>query len=516
MDVRCPECDTLYEIDTRQLRGGASVLKCSQCEHIFHMQTHSALVQENQRRWMLRSQANGDIRYFQGFDELHRWILQGVVDKQDDISRTGKRWKTLASVGEFMPMFQARESIASITEARKKEPSRDLPPAAPAAAAPATTPPRATAPQRRSPQTQPEPAPRPRVGTTRQFALAPDSPAGPPNASPQRTHGPPPRIRTRTPLSPNARSAPAGTPHPARAPSRPHPSAPRTRAPRAALPPAEDEWSLGELPPGIPDDRDFDPRLPAPSAQHPGVDFDLDTAGASTRRVMPIVLTALLVLGAGVALFALNPPFLENILGPKDAPEDASSAGAPTSESAPSTAPEALDPGAQGADAKALAAQHQKRLSALHAATPKIDAALTLSAETARKAVPAEPKPLSINQLLTNAKRALDTGQPEQARKQYHAILARDRTNSSAITGLGWSLIALNRAPAAAAQFNKAIALNPSYGDAYIGLGKARRDMGDPQGALEAYQTYLTKFPSGSKASIARFQADKLKLAMGQ
>src|SRR5690554_1191129 len=193
MDVRCPECDTLYEIDTRQLRGGASVLKCSQCEHIFHMQTRSALTQENQRRWMLRSQPSGDIRYFQGFDELHRWILQGVVGKKDDISRTGKRWKTVESIGEFSPIFQARESIASITEAREKQPSLELPPAAPAAQPPAANPPssippRAPAPSRRLPHAQPEPPPRPRVETSRQFA-----PAHAHNAAPQ--HAPPPRTR---------------------------------------------------------------------------------------------------------------------------------------------------------------------------------------------------------------------------------------------------------------------------------------------------------------------------------
>jgi len=511
MDVRCPECDTLYEIDTRQLRGGASVLKCSQCEHIFHMQTRSALTQENQRRWMLRSQTSGDIRYFQGFDELHRWILQGVVGKQDDISRTGKRWKTLASIGEFMPIFQARESIASITETREKKPSLDLPPAAPTAPPPAVKPPavippRGPAPSRRLPYAHAEPPARKRVETSRQFASAPAQ-----NTAPH-TYTPP--TRTRTPISSKTWSAPPGVPHPTQTPTNPHRAAPKTRPPRHTHPAPDDEWSLGELPASLAEDRDFGARAHQPSAQHPSIDFDAqDTAPA--RNMTPIILTVLLVLGAGIALYLLNPPFVQNLLGPKNIAETTPTPDAPSAP-APSTPPDEVDLAAKNAAAEALAAQNEKYLSALHAAKPQVHAALAASAAKASKAAPKEPKPLSVNELLANAKSALDAGNSEQARKQYHAVLSRDRTNSSAITGLGWSLIALNSAPAAAAQFNKAIALNPSYGDAYIGLGKAKRDMGDHQGALDAYQTYLTKFPSGSKASIARFQADKLKLALGQ
>lgn len=238
----------------------------------------------------------------------------------------------------------------------------------------------------------------------------------------------------------------------------------------------------------------------------------------------PIILTALLVLGAGAALYMVYPPFVENILGPKSSPNTPeSSRTALADEASPANAPEGaassqkeVDLATTEAANEALEAQNKNFIAALEAARPLINTALKTGSKKAEDAAPKEPKQLSVNALLASANSALKAGKSEQAREQYHQVLSRERSNSSAITGLGWSLIALNNAPAAAAQFNKAIALNPSYGDAYIGLGKAKRDMGDPQGALNAYQGYLDKFPSGSKASIARHQADKLKLAIGQ
>ncbi|TDP72036.1 zinc-ribbon domain-containing protein [Bradymonas sediminis] len=527
MDIRCPECDTLYEIDTRQLRGSASTLKCSQCEHIFHMQTHAALHQETQRRWMLRSHTSGDIRYFLGFNELHHWILQGVVSKPDEISRTGRGWKALGSIGEFMPIFQAVESVANISAPREKQVSAELPDSGPTAEFTSTR-----APRPNSADVPRDFASQPRVPTARQHGLPPARPqSGTHNAASRQPSGPNP-ARSQTPFASKA-MPPEAPRRPAHTPTQTPPPAPPSRVYGAGVPEPvvdpEDNWSLGELPGTLAEEREFEPpgrevsgsfalqsTTREPSAQHPSI---VHAAGDSTpsRSKTPIIIAATVVLGAGLSLFLLKPPFVQELLGANASPSVQADAAAQAS------APEAAAAGedeqalaAQKAEQEALAAEHEKLTSAIAAAHPHINSALAKADKDAEAAVPEKPRELSVTELLESARKALDAGKSEQARKQYHKVLSRDRSNSSAITGLGWSLIALNRPPAAAAQFQKAISLNPSYGDAYIGLGKAKRDMGDHQGALNAYQDYLKRFPSGSKASIARHQADKLKLALGQ
>lgn len=567
MDVRCPECDTLYEVDTRQLRGSASTLKCSQCEHIFHMQAHAALIQENQRRWMLRSQPSGDIRYFVGFDELHRWILQGEAVKKDDISRTGKRWRTLGSIGEFMPIFQAVESISSINNARETPPSANAAPAVeqpPTKQAPATPSHSPVPPQPNN--TGPKSSPRPRVGTSRQFAMpANQSPPSskPPNRQPPSQNPAPARqgapgqrpTRTHTPISSKARAVPPGPPRQGAAdtPSRGQKAPPRAhlqtgafgrapgndaqndaRQPTGEHQRADDQWSLGELPLGMAEGHEIDHRgrevsgahaQPGRANERSGPYSTIDEAAgssSSSRRNLTILTTVLLVLGVGAALYVVYPPFVEDIFGPKPALSGSSASPTPLADETPpsSTPQKPVISAKQKAEEAAIVEELNQLHAAIEAAHPGVDAALKRGSQkaedAAKKAAEEAAREPSVDELLASANRALNSGNAARARKKFHKILDKDRTNSSAITGLGWSLLAMNRAPAAAAQFHKAIALNAGYGDAYIGLGKAERDIGNHQKALTAYQTYLDKFPGGSKASIARYQADKLKQALGQ
>ncbi|MFW5967897.1 MAG: zinc-ribbon domain-containing protein, partial [Persicimonas sp.] len=118
MDVQCPQCDTLYEIDARQLRGGAATFKCSHCQHVFRLKTHASLTREDERRWMVRDADSGDVLYFDTFDELHAWIIEGRVGARDSVSRTGDKWSRLGDIGEFRPIFQAAQSTSEVSSSR--------------------------------------------------------------------------------------------------------------------------------------------------------------------------------------------------------------------------------------------------------------------------------------------------------------------------------------------------------------------------------------------------------------
>ena len=116
MDVECPKCGTIFEFDEAQMRSAVATLKCSVCAHMFRIHTDGVVEeQETQRRWMVRHRATGDVHYFTGFAELHHMIMVGKTTRRDEISRTGERWVELEHMGEFVPVFQAIESIDRLT-----------------------------------------------------------------------------------------------------------------------------------------------------------------------------------------------------------------------------------------------------------------------------------------------------------------------------------------------------------------------------------------------------------------
>ena len=99
------------------MRGAIATLKCSVCHHLFRIEAGVAAGRENQHRWMVRSASTGDVFYFSDFEQLHRWLLEGKVRRDDAISRTGNKWTQLEDVGEFMPIFQVVESLHQLSGA---------------------------------------------------------------------------------------------------------------------------------------------------------------------------------------------------------------------------------------------------------------------------------------------------------------------------------------------------------------------------------------------------------------
>ncbi len=111
--------------------------------------------------------------------------------------------------------------------------------------------------------------------------------------------------------------------------------------------------------------------------------------------------------------------------------------------------------------------------------------------------------------LVHQADQQLENDHPERARPLYEAALRQRPGGSEALTGLGFVLLDSGQASAALSNFRQAAA--SGYGHAYIGLGSAYRQMHDYDHALEAYEGYLQRLPSGPESTIARRQADLLR-----
>lgn len=498
IDVRCPQCATIFELDERQMRGGAATLQCSVCEHVFRIESSQRVPeQENHRRWMVRTRQRGDILYFTGFDTLHRWIIERRVSLQDEISRTGSRWTKLEQIGEFAPIFQVVESISMLTGGQS----------APAAApAPRT-------PQLNTPQELPK------QHTVQQFAQ--------PRQAPQPTsQAPPPR-----PQPPQQKQPPQQQPsqQPQRAAAAPHHATPVPPSPRQGTPaPSPRQTPMAQpqqsYPAQVADEASWslDQLVPATQLQGDRFAADEDEADAVTRAPKsraPLLIFMLLLIGLGVGAFLNRAQLVEMIGAKTPAPAVSTPLIAEPVKAEPKediSAPDAAHAVFAQAYDRATASALEAQLLKVEEGASQAQVKLALAVEKAQGDAAHEAAAPDAGDLIKKGDRAFSRDKYDQARAFYHQALELESRNASAITGLGWSLFMMGKTDAAIAQFQRAIHLNEGHEEAYIGLGKAERSRGRLKQALEAYEDYLSRFPSGKKASIAKYQRDQLKQALGQ
>ncbi len=529
MDVHCPQCDTLYEFDERQMRGAIATLKCSVCQHLFRIETNISLGREDHRRWMARKTGSGDVMYFSGFDVLHRWIMEGQLGRQDEISRTGARWVRLEHIGEFTPVFEVVESIQSLTQPSNPDPLDDsrqrnrtiqqfaTPQGQPLMRSPSRQPapswsggqPAARQPEERGLSLPPSPHssglarapssadPAPSFSPSVRLPPQPQAPA----PQPQRTHTPESLQAQVDPLAPTA-----AVDVPEALSSPPTTSEPQTVSPLAG--PAE-TWTLHSEPEAEPELYRMDTTPP-------------QTGGVNLVRLV-IVLFVVCLIGVVGFRFAAPDKFESLFGGTEATPPDpvakqvnevamAQADTPPSPEDAFETTRQVLDEALEAALQERDDLQGERMTEGIVAAMSPLHGAVTQAAERASKV----KKGSSLKGMLKEAQSALDSGDSKRAYDLYYKVLDRDERNARALTGLGWTLIQMGRHESAAVQFKRAMSIDKGLVSAYLGLAKAERNKGNAKGAIRIYDEFLKRFPSSRQANIARTQRDKLLKEIGE
>ncbi len=142
MDVKCPQCQTEYELDEGRLRPGGVTVKCANCSHVFRVRKRgdsvlaklpskvassvAAKAKDEELSWLVRLE-DGEIKVCRELATLQRWIVSGVVDNTCEISRTGKKWKPLAQLQELSTFFAIAQEAQDIASGRIKAPGSDAP-----------------------------------------------------------------------------------------------------------------------------------------------------------------------------------------------------------------------------------------------------------------------------------------------------------------------------------------------------------------------------------------------------
>jgi predicted Zn finger-like uncharacterized protein len=144
MEIRCERCGRSYTYPDEKVTESGIVLKCTACGHTFRARRRAIVTTEPveapvapasapTRNWLIRQRA-GNVITFQDLSTLKRWISDGRVTREDEISRSGEVWRRLATVPEFQGLFDVSQPTAPQTRPNPKPAPAPAPQARAAAA----------------------------------------------------------------------------------------------------------------------------------------------------------------------------------------------------------------------------------------------------------------------------------------------------------------------------------------------------------------------------------------------
>lgn len=507
MDVSCPSCRSEYELDDARVPADGVTVKCANCKHVFRVKrreekTDPAVPAHKpggsdlppappSREWKVR-QPGGNIYACRELTTLQKWIIEGKVGRDDEISLSGETWKRLGNIPELASFFQVFEEAS---RARSYEAIRAATGSMPALVLGGPQPP-----------TQQEPA----------MQLPPEPP---PPSVPTQPEAPPPKA----------------PPPPAPVPSA---SKAKDTLRGAVLPPLEASPTktlqgarFSEPPPQAP--------KPSPRRSVEPDEFDEQLARgvrSSGRGVWIALLIAGLGLGGGLGYyFGMYLPEQEQKLADQKAAEqqrladeekkrkdaEARVKALEEQEKARALAAAAADAGQDGADGGAASAAVDAGASAVVDAgapsvSPVVDAGTVAALDAGAPVVGkggggGGVAPKSFDALLLQADKMRNADQPAVALNLYGKAAELRPDSAEPLAGKGLCLLDMGRPAAAQVTLEQAVTLNPNYGPAIMGLAEAYRANGNTSKALEYYQKYLDVLPNGPEAAVAKSQLERLK-----
>ena len=123
MDVRCEKCGTEYEFDANRIGANGVTVKCTACGHVFKVRRPGTNVPSRVsttigrgpqgREWLVRK-PDGQMIAFRELTTLQKWIVEGRIERNDEISKNGETWKRLGNILELEPFFSVYEKAQTL------------------------------------------------------------------------------------------------------------------------------------------------------------------------------------------------------------------------------------------------------------------------------------------------------------------------------------------------------------------------------------------------------------------
>jgi predicted Zn finger-like uncharacterized protein len=127
MVVTCPKCSTSYEFDETLIGPKGTVVRCTQCSHMFKIFADDSGDPIEHAGWMIRK-LGGKVFGIDRFSTIQKWIREGKIDAEDSLSRTGKSWKKLGEIVELQGLFSSLGSTKAAVAPTPPPAGMDLPP----------------------------------------------------------------------------------------------------------------------------------------------------------------------------------------------------------------------------------------------------------------------------------------------------------------------------------------------------------------------------------------------------
>ena len=579
MDVRCERCKTLYELDDSRVSEAGTTVRCTTCGHVFRVRKKVLLMTEavgvgaestavpppvvDKPAWRVRS-PSGRVIAFRELTSMQKWIVERKFGRDDEISLHGDHWKRLGDIAELQPFFLLLDDVDRVHALEERLRRAETPdeasaledelgntgPRAPSGPGltPAPTPIRLETPLDPVPEPPRWPEPPPPAPTPeppRWPESRPPAPTPADEAATWASRTPPPAGPTLGPEPPRPGPAPAFSLEEIREATQPSPE---------DLPMPE-----GTVEPGAPgaaeeaDQPEFTRR--AGLGVNPGVveDGDVWDTSPPRRSKAPWVATFLVVAaaaGAAAAYFQIWVPAQEEKLRQEaqrarlEETERARSAADAEMRDRERQAKDELVAGMAGrADAGVKSAAPasgavdagtggsapppEPRGSAAEPAPPAASppappppaAAPTRAVASPKPAPPSRSRPAAapqprahtFDEWMALADRDRDQGRARAALDGYDRAITVDGSRPEAYVGQGRSHLELGDPRSAIAAFRRALMVNSRYSVAEFWLGEAYRRVGQSSQAADAYGRYLDAAPEGAEAARAREALNALR-----
>jgi len=522
MDVSCPRCKTEYELEDARVPDDGVTVKCTQCAHVFRVKKKALVMTlpvkpeeahahtelpppAPNREWKIR-QANGNVYSCRELTTLQKWIIEGKVARDDEISLTGETWKRLGNIPELASFFQvvedaqrarALEALRSVSQ--KTQPAAQAVPPAPAAGLPpiggitdtwrepgfkAPFPSEAGPQQPQWSQQQQQP---PVSAPTPQPQWAQQPPPPPPvTAPPQQQWAQPPQQQQPPP------PPPMSAPPQYQQPQQPPPMQGRPSSPGLKETLREQSFSVPppryERPPPIDEDED-----------------DFDKVKGGKGKWVAFALIGIALGGAAGYYFAVYAPEQERLELQRKADARAAE-DTQREETARLEREKAAEAMRRAAEAAADAGPPD--------AGPAVVAAVDAGAPDAGPPdAGKKEKPVvkDFDYYLAQGDRLREREKAEQALDAYGQAADLEPERVEPLAGRGLALLDMGQPLAAQAAFEQALKLDGRYGPAIMGLAESYRMQNKNELAVTWYQKYLDVRPNGSEADVARNNIERLK-----
>ncbi|MEE2903193.1 MAG: zinc-ribbon domain-containing protein [Myxococcota bacterium] len=116
MDVFCKNCGTEYEFDAARIGPQGVKVKCTACDAVFLVQANSQTpITVSTTDWLVRT-SDDRLISFEKLTTLQKWIIEGRIERQDEISRDGESWKRMGNVPALEPFFSVFDRASALND----------------------------------------------------------------------------------------------------------------------------------------------------------------------------------------------------------------------------------------------------------------------------------------------------------------------------------------------------------------------------------------------------------------